>query len=95
MPVTYYLASKFEALHSRGGTDFRGSKDFEDIVYVVNTCQNLKEELEKSDDEEVKDVLRGEFSTLCQRLNIREEIECAVDDTDRVHYILDKMRSIR
>ena len=94
MPVTYYLASKFEALHSRGGMDYRGSKDFEDIVYIVNTCQYLKGELENSEDEEMKGFLRGEFSTLCQRPNICEEIECAVDDDDRVRYILEKMKSI-
>lgn len=57
MPVTYYLASKFEALNSRGGTDYRGAKDFEDIIYVVNSCLNLKEEIDKADDQEVKNFL--------------------------------------
>lgn len=93
MPVTYYLASKFEALHSRGGTDYRGSKDFEDIVYVVNSCHDVKEAIEKSDDDEVKGYLKSEFSALCQRLNIREEIECAVDD-DRVDIVAERMKSI-
>ena len=92
MPVAYYLASKFEALHSRGGADYRCSKDFEDIVYVVNTCLNLKEEIERTDDDEVKVFLRSEFSTLCQRPNIREEIDCALDEDDRVEYVLDKMK---
>ena len=93
MPVTYYLASKFDALHSRGGTDYRGSKDFEDIVYVVNTCLNLKEEIGKIDDEALKEFLKSEFSALFRRLNIREEIECALDDDDRVDFVLDKMNS--
>lgn len=94
MPVTYYLASKYEALNSRGGTDYRGSKDFEDIVYVVNSCHDLKEAIEKSDDDEVKDFLKREFSTLCQRPNIREEIECAIDDDDRVDIVAERMKSI-
>ncbi len=40
-PVPFYLASKLEALHSRGGEDCRGAKDFEDIVYVLNYCPDL------------------------------------------------------
>ena len=31
LPVSFYLATKLEALHSRGGEDYRGEKDFEDI----------------------------------------------------------------
>lgn len=94
MPVTYYLASKFEALNSRGGKDYRGSKDFEDIVYVVNGCHDLKEEIENTDDEEVRDYLRSEFSALCHRPNLQEEIECAIDDADRVDYVLNKMKHL-
>ena len=94
MPVTYYLASKTEALKSRGGMDYRGAKDFEDIIYVVNTCPDLKKEILESVDEEVKEYLKSEFSTICQRPNIREEVECALTEDDRVDYILDKMKSI-
>ena len=94
MPVSYYLASKFEALNSRGGNDYRGSKDFEDIVYVVNSCHDLKEEIENADDGEVRDYLRSEFSALCQRPNIQEEIGCAIDDEGRVNYVLDIMKCL-
>ena len=94
MPVTYYLASKFEALHSRGGSDYRGSKDFEDIVFVVNNCHDLKEEIERSNDDEVKGYLKSEFSILCQRPNFWEEIECALDDDDRVDVVAKRMNSI-
>ena len=31
-----FLATKFEAFHSRGGGDFLGSKDIEDIVAVID-----------------------------------------------------------
>jgi hypothetical protein len=43
-PVTYFLATKFSAFHSRGG-DPRTSKDFEDIVYVLDNRLNLIEEV--------------------------------------------------
>ena len=82
MPVTYYLASKFEALHS------------EDIVFVVNNCHDLKEEIERSNDDEVKGYLKSEFSILCQRPNFWEEIECALDDDDRVDVVAKRMDSI-
>ena len=43
MPAPYYIASKIEALLSRGGNDWRGAKDFEDIIYVTmlsSICQS-------------------------------------------------------
>lgn len=94
MPVSYYLASKFEALKSRGGMDYRGSKDFEDIVYIVDSCHNLTEEIARADEEEVMEYLKSEFLNLCQRPNIREEVECALTDTDRVDYVMEIIRSI-
>lgn len=94
MPVTYYLASKIEALISRGGYDYRGAKDFEDIVYVINNCPDLIKMIQDTDDEEVKDYLRSEFSKICDRPNIREEIECALTDDDRGNYVWEQMNSI-
>ena len=41
LPVAYYLATKIESLLSRGGADWRGAKDFEDIIYVLNYCTDF------------------------------------------------------
>ena len=41
LPVTYYIATKIDALYSRGGEDWRGAKDFEDIIYVLNYCMEF------------------------------------------------------
>lgn len=61
---------------------------------MVDSCHNLKEEIENAEDEEVIGFLRKEFSALCTRPNIQEEIECAIDDNDRVNYVLDKMKCL-
>lgn len=45
-----------EALFSRGGQDWRGAKDFEDIVYVLNYCPEFVDYF-KTADEEVRTYL--------------------------------------
>lgn len=49
LPATYYIATKIEALLSRGGQDWRGAKDFEDIVYVLNYCPEFVEYFKTAD----------------------------------------------
>ena len=66
----------------------------EDIVYIVDSCHNMKKEIAKADEKEVMEYLKNEFLTLCQRPNIREEVECALTDNDMVDYVLEVMRSI-
>lgn len=94
MPVTYYLASKIDALHSRGGNDYRGEKDFEDIVFVLNTCSHLLEELCKTEETVVLKYLITEFSAMLSRPNLREEIDSALNEDDRSGYVLGKIKEI-
>lgn len=93
-PVSFYLASKLEALYSRGGQDYRGAKDFEDIVYVLNSCQDLVQQIESIDNDKVKPFLKAEFSNLIRRANIREEIEASLTEDERTEYVLSKMKEI-
>jgi hypothetical protein len=44
----YYMATKIEAFHGRGGDDFMGSQDMEDLVAVVNGRDSLLEEIRLS-----------------------------------------------
>ena len=46
--IPYFLASKWEAFKSRDALDFRGSSDFEDIVYVLENAENIEKELDTS-----------------------------------------------
>lgn len=92
MPVPYYLASKFEALHSRGGVDYRGAKDFEDIVFVLNSCARLVDEIRNTEGSEIRDYLVSEFSKLLMRPNIREEIESALLEDGREEIVLTRLK---
>lgn len=94
MPVQYFLASKFEALHSRGGNDYRGEKDFEDIVFVVNGCTNLINDLKETDDLCVRDYLVQEFLHLIERPNILEEIDSSIMEKGRSDAVFSFMESI-
>ncbi|MFN2126875.1 MAG: hypothetical protein ACK2TU_03360, partial [Anaerolineales bacterium] len=60
MTVAYYLASKFSAFMDRG-KDPRTSHDFEDIVYVLDNCTTLIEDIQASEND-VKMYLLDEFN---------------------------------
>ena len=93
LSAVYYIATKVEALLSRGGNDWRGAKDFEDIVYVLNYCSEFAEEFKKADSG-VRKYLTEQFSLILKRCNITEEIECAIDEIDRTDYVIEQMEAI-
>ena len=95
LPVTYYLATKIDTLNSRGGNDWRGAKDFEDIVYVLNYCVEILDNF-KSETGIVKNYLIWQFGDMLRRPNLTEEIECAIsyDEIERTDIILETMRTI-
>ncbi len=66
----YFIASKLEAFKNRGGKDFRTSKDFEDIVYVLENCQKIEESLLTKDED-----LRGYFNVEFTKLLANEYLE--------------------
>jgi len=69
----YFIASKLEAFAQRGGTDFRTSTDFEDIVYVLDNCPNLLERLQEGS-AEVLIYLKEKFNILLCHQDIYEGI---------------------
>lgn len=89
LPVTYYVATKLDAVLSRGGRDLRTSHDFEDIIYVLNYCTEFKERF-FHEEPLLRDFLKTQFTLLLKRTNIREEIECALPygEEDRVEIIM-------
>jgi len=60
LPAPYFLATKFEAFKDRGDGDYRGSADFEDIIYVLDNRTTIVEEILGADPE-VKNFLQNEF----------------------------------
>lgn len=75
-PPEYYLAAKFEAHNSRGGNDLRQSHDFEDIIYILDNCSEIVNNIRASNPS-VKEYLKGECYKLLENPNITEGIETA------------------
>lgn len=73
LPVEYYIATKLEAFKSRGAADPRASHDLEDVIYILDGNENIKNEI-LSSETEIKDYLRNEFGELLKKENIREII---------------------
>ncbi|MFC4675364.1 hypothetical protein [Dysgonomonas termitidis] len=73
-PVEYYIATKFEALNSRGGTDIRSSHDWEDIVYVMTNCPAMLSRIKQSDNTKLTEYLKEQYLRLLKNANIREII---------------------
>ena len=76
-PPEYYLAAKFEAHNSRGGNDLRQSHDFEDIIYILDNCSNILDNISASNPS-VKEYLKSECKKLLENPNITEGIETAL-----------------
>lgn len=96
MSALYFVASKLEAITSRGGIDLRGSKDFEDVIYILNYCPDFTERYNKEENKELKSFVTEAFMSFYKRPNIMEEIECAMPygEEDRSDIILDIFKSI-
>jgi hypothetical protein len=76
-PAEYYLAAKFEAHNSRGGNDLRQSHDFEDIIYILDNCSGILEDIRASNPI-VKAYLNSECQLLLENPSITEGIETAL-----------------
>jgi len=93
----YYIAAKLEAHKNRGGNDLRQSHDFEDIIYVIDNCNEILENI-KNSDSGIKTYLKDKFSNLLKNDDLIEGIECALpfgdDSVDYTEMILELMRRI-
>jgi hypothetical protein len=78
LSAEYYLATKFEALRGRGGTDIRGSHDWEDIVYLMNNCAKLTTIIKQCANLQLVEYLKEQFGNLLKNSNIREIIYSAL-----------------
>ncbi len=76
-PPEYYLAAKFEAHNARGGNDLRQSHDFEDIIYILDNCPDILENIRGSNPS-AKMYLKKECQNLLENPNITEGIESAL-----------------
>ena len=95
LPAPYYIATKIDALLSRGGNDWRGAKDFEDIIYVLNYCTDFMTRF-RATETDVQQYLSEQFAQMLQRPNLNEEIECAIsaDEVERTDMLIQIMSNI-
>jgi hypothetical protein len=73
----YYIATKFEAHKGRGGNDLRQSHDFEDIIYILDNCPDILDNIGKANST-VKSYLINECQNLLKNYNLTEGIESAL-----------------
>ncbi|WP_310378204.1 nucleotidyl transferase AbiEii/AbiGii toxin family protein [Flavobacterium sp.] len=71
LSAPYFLATKFEAFKNRGFNDYRGSHDFEDIIFVLDNRTTIVNEILGAD-EAVKRYLKKEILFLKSHKNADE-----------------------
>lgn len=75
LPVTYFLASKWEAFQDRGKNDPRTSHDFEDFIYIIDNHLDIVNTMKETDGE-VQSFLLDAFRFILGHPHTEEIIEC-------------------
>ncbi len=92
----YFLATKFDAHYDRGRTDPRTSKDFEDIVYLLDYVSDLEEQISVAP-EDVKTYLKAEFEAILKDSVSQEAIMAQLPyliQTERFKLIREKIYNV-
>ncbi|MDX9749468.1 MAG: nucleotidyl transferase AbiEii/AbiGii toxin family protein [Flavobacteriales bacterium] len=95
LTVPYFLGTKFEA-HKDRGRDLRTSKDFEDIVFILDARLRLEEEVATAP-EEIRDYLQRAAQALLKNPATREAIEGHLSPhiaTERAAVLLERLRAM-
>ncbi|WP_075591259.1 hypothetical protein [Labilibacter marinus] len=95
-PPEYYLAAKFEAHKGRGGNDLRQSHDFEDIIYILDNCSDILDNISNTN-ESVKAYLKEECTKLLENEGLTEGIESALpygSEEEATEIIIELIQSI-
>lgn len=95
LPVSLFLATKWEAYKSRGG-DPRLSHDFEDIIYIVDNNLNLVDDVILAE-KEVQRFLQGMSEEILSHSSLNEIIECHLNPftmEERRKHVINKLEEI-
>jgi predicted nucleotidyltransferase len=71
LSLPFFLATKFDAHADRGGLDARMSKDFEDIIYLLNHVSNLENQISDAP-KNVKDYIISECKDILKN-DVKQE----------------------
>jgi len=92
-----FLATKLEAFHGRGRSDYRMSRDVEDIIAVLDGRPEIVAEFERTDPK-VRQYVRDEFSRLLEDREFLESVPGYLlpDSASqrRLTIVMDRMRQI-
>lgn len=87
LPVSLFLATKWEAYKSRGD-DPRTSHDFEDVIYILDNNKEVVEDFHNADNK-VQVFLKEMSSEILNHPSRKEIIECHINP-----FTVDKRRDI-
>jgi hypothetical protein len=95
LSAPFFLATKLEAYHDRGKSDYL-CHDFEDIIYVLDNRSTIGKEIEESP-KEVKNYLIGEFSKIYNHPSCNEILSVHLHPAlveDRLSLLKEKVKRI-
>lgn len=95
LPVSLFLATKWEAFKNRG-KDPRTSQDFEDIIYIIDNNKEVLEDVRDAD-KDVQDFLKEMSSEILNHSSRNEIIECHINPFtayERREIVIDKLNKI-
>ena len=97
--LPHFLASKIEAFKSRGGSDFIGSKDIEDIISVLEVSSpEMFEGVLSTSSKILQIYLKDEFASLLKTSDFTDAIHGAVfnrtNTNEAVAFIRSRMENI-
>lgn len=96
LSLPYFLATKFEAFNNRGKTDPRTSKDFEDIVFLLNNAKDLKDKINHTD-KEVYHFLQKSFKSILENRSELEALRAHLsfeNEDERFDIVIARLKSI-
>lgn len=96
LPAPYFLATKIEAFKDRGGSDYYGSHDFEDIVYLIDNRTTIVAEVLAADDN-VREYIRQELTTIKNHPQAHEILAMHIHPfvrEERFKILLEKLEAI-
>ena len=91
----FFLATKLEAFKDRGQNDGRTSKDFEDIVFLMESRQSIWKELVLTSGE-LREYLIGEFRRWMKNPSFEEWIDCHVEQGSpkATYFIMEELTKV-
>lgn len=91
IPPPYLLATKLEAFKTRGNGDFYGSRDFGDVVALIDGREELSHELDEAP-QPLRDYVAGQLNELSKHPVFENGLEGALPSSpetqDRVELVI-------